>query len=363
MSRAYKERESDKEKFIRLQNFELFQKQTTLKSNKKDVKYSELWKEFRSDFGYSFNHAKEKIFLIERRSYGVNNVVGDLRLFLFIKLHKIIYQFSSLINKIIFKVFRLITKIIQIIYFGTAKNRFFISIPFDPTQKLMPKGSNLEKRYHKKFSALKWFYSHNSFKSFYYYDLFCKHIKKGSLQGKNLLEIGSGVCNFAMILTEDLQSFNYFCLDIPEMIPAGFLSVNKFSNRDDIEIFLPHEIEDSIISKSPKKITFITPNQLEKISCGIDLLVNHESFAEMNIETVNSYLKRVKTIANPGMIFFLVNRLQRQTNLKKGKLESITIFNDYDLEGVNTLYKELDAHRQAFIGVNSSENIFYIGRM
>ena len=166
-----------------------------------------------------------------------------------------------------------------------------------------------------------------------------------------------------MILAAQLKSFSYVCLDIPEMIPNGYFSIKSKYPDNDIDVYLPHEFDDFIKSSSKKKILFIIPSKLEDLNLKIKLFVNHESFAEMNISTVNNYLNKVKEKLDENSYVFLVNRLARQNSPSNPlKYISYTFFDRYDLKGLEVVIKEIDRYRNIFKGKELRENIFYIGK-
>ena len=207
--------------------------------------------------------------------------------------------------------------------------------------------------YNKKYRV---FFSHNNYKSFSYFFDLKKYINLKEENIKSILEIGSGLFNFGTILTRNLDSFNYFCIDLPDVALRGWVSARNNVDSD-IEVYLPHQMDQFINSSCAKKIIFLIPSQLEDINKSIDLFVNHESFSEMYISTVNDYLNKANKIMQTNSLMFLVNRFSRAQSSN-----NYTNFDDYELDAFSTIYKSIEEFR-SFIPVQKEfPNIFYIGR-
>ena len=82
---------------------------------------------------------------------------------------------------------------------------------------------------------------------------------------ENILEIGSGLFNFGTILSRDLDSFNYFCIDLPDVTMRGYLSAREHLDPD-VEVYLPHQQQQFNNSSCKKKVIFLIPSQLENIN-------------------------------------------------------------------------------------------------
>ena len=139
-------------------------------------------------------------------------------------------------------------------------------------------------------------------------------------------------------------------------------------NRDP----LPTEIDEFEMSSSNRKILFITPEQL-KSNCladqkRFDLFVNHESFSEMDIDVVNSYLGYLPKLMKKDSFVFLVNRHSRPQarsydHFKEMELSGITCFSDYKLEFCSEVIKRKDLFRAVIPGQRETPNVFYIGKV
>ena len=228
---------------------------------------------------------------------------------------------------------------------------------------------DFENKYHKHNIGL----SHNTFKSYSY----LKKLEETVELEKNLsvFEIGAGVFNFGHLLSLQLSHFEYVICDLPEMISSAFREINQSyipHNGGDYEVFLPTEIDEFEMSSSNRKILFITPEQL-KSNCladqkRFDLFVNHDSFAEMDIDVVNSYLGYLPKLMKKDSVVFLVNRHTRPQaktyeQFKGLELRGITCFSDYQLEFSREVIKKLDIFNAAIDGQQQMPNVFYIGKV
>ena len=216
-------------------------------------------------------------------------------------------------------------------------------------------------------------FSHNTFKSYSY----LKRLKETVKLEKNLsvFEIGAGVFNFGHLLSLHLSHFEYVVCDLPEMISSAFKEINESyipSCGGDYDVFLPTEIDKFEMSSSNRKILFITPEQLKSNCLGdqkrFDLFVNHESFSEMDIDVVNSYLGYLPKLLKKDSYVFLVNRHSRSQarsyeQYKEMELSGITCFSDYKLEFCSEVIKKIDLFRSAIPGQQDTPNVFYIGKV
>ena len=216
-------------------------------------------------------------------------------------------------------------------------------------------------------------FSHNTFKTYSYLKRLENNIGiEGDL---SIFEIGAGVFNFGHLISFQLSKFEYIVCDLPEMIVSAYREINnKYIALcgGNYEVFLPNEIEEFENSKSDRKVLFITPEQLNDGILGtkkrFDLFINHESFGEMDIDIVNSYLAHLPSIMKKGGIVNIVNRHNRpQCNsyedFKQLKLENITCFDDYKLDFCDVVVKEIDTFAASIHGQQHFPNVFYIGKV
>jgi putative sugar O-methyltransferase len=219
-------------------------------------------------------------------------------------------------------------------------------------------------------------FSHNTFKCYFY----LKEIKKYVKLKKDIkiFEIGAGVFNFGHLLSLELKKFDYIICDLPEMILKAHEQITDMYIpfcHGNYEVYLPNELEKFNNSQCGRKILFITGKQLEDKTIRkslalrrFDLFINHESFAEMSINTVNLYLDYLPMLMKKNSIINIVNRHTRpqaksQEEFKKIKLEDITCFEDYNLKFCNLIVKKIDYFRAKIPVMQMLPNIFFIGRM
>ena len=166
------------------------------------------------------------------------------------------------------------------------------------------------------------------------------------------------------MISSNLNSFTYVCLDLPNMIPHGYKTFTDNLNLDNIEVFLPHEIKDFNNSKSQKKIIFILPNQINEIGLLFDALINIESFGEMPQSTANNYINSIKKKMNKNALIFLINRIARCVDLNdKTNLKSWTLFSEYPLEDFDILEKKVDDFKDLNSNIEGNRsNILFVGK-
>ena len=100
----------------------------------------------------------------------------------------------------------------------------------------------------------------------------------------------------------------------------------------------------------------------------LTFFINHESFGEMNIETVNKYLSHLPNLMKVGSIVNLVNRQSRPQarsydDFKKLELSDITSFEEYNLDFCNVIIKENDRFRAKIPRMQKHPNVFFIGKV
>lgn len=223
--------------------------------------------------------------------------------------------------------------------------------------------------YEKSYSKYNIGFSHNSFKTFSYLTRLKDHIEIHDQQ--RIFEIGAGVFNFGQLISYELTKFEYVVCDLPEMIVQAHEQITELylpSCKSSYEVFLPNELEEFNSSSSNCKVLFITPEQLEENILDaipkFDLFINHESFAEMDIVTVNNYLRHVTKLMKKGAIINLVNRHSRPQaktyeDLKSLSLKEINCFENYKLDFCDTLVKEVDSFRATIPSQQLTPNVFF----
>lgn len=332
----------------------------TKKFNFSEGNTSNIWNSLRKDFQSNNSHL---------RGYGLASI-PNRRIALFRKVSRFISLplkfFSSVSNRMNDKIDSFLSWLILGDKFAAKKygfTRYNLSI-YDKKDLV-----DFEKKYQKHNIG----FSHNTFKSFSY----LKRFEETLELKKNLsvFEIGAGVFNFGHLLSLQLSDFEYVVCDLPEMISSAFREINESyipNCGGDYEVFLPTEIEEFEKSSSNRKILFITPEQLKSNCLGdqrrFDLFVNHESFSEMNIDVVNSYLSYLPRLMKKDSVVFLVNMHTRpQANnykqFKELELKDITCFSQYQLDFCSVVIKKLDVFRAAIYGQQTKPNVFYIGKI
>lgn len=316
---------------------------------------SDLWSNYIKDFDFLNSRI--------RPSYKTNKNRPNRKVVFQIKIINFFKKITSFLFKVIERfVFYIIN---ALTFFGVRSVRDYgLYIPNTKFSRISSFEPNLQKELDDFHALHEIFYSFMSVKAFYNFYCFKNYIPIESFNNKNILEIGSGSGNLVKIFASNLESYNYVCLDLPQMIPHAYNGL--YQNRIiDAEVFLPNQINLFNKSKSKKKILFILPNQIDLISLKFDLLNNVESFGEMPQPTVDNYINSVIPKMNSGAICFLINRVMRCTNLKDPtNHKSWTMFHKYPLKNFKTIvkkiddFKDLDNHEE-----KNRCNVFYIGKL
>lgn len=209
-------------------------------------------------------------------------------------------------------------------------------------------------------------YSHNSLKAFFYLRKIEKFISSPIEKPINVLEIGPGLFNFGYLLftISKYSRINYVAIDLPNMIELLQIKVLNY-NLNDVTIFSRSQIADYLECTCNKKLLLITTEDLDFKVGEFDLVVNHESFSEMNITDVNTYIDYISKLLKTDGLLFLVNRLLRVQNLNNRvspNLDNITKFWDYNLDKFATKYLEKDEFRDLIPSESSNPNFIYIGQ-
>ena len=203
--------------------------------------------------------------------------------------------------------------------------------------------------------------SHNSLKSLSYLRQI-EHL----FPGKNLdvLEIGAGLFNFGHLLSLNVDEMRYVVVDLPEVGLAAQREIQRYRETAGATYvaFTSQQVEDFLSSPSKKKVLFLGPDYatyLDFLGLKFDFLVNHESFGEITIESVNSYLSKSKSLLKNGALFNSVNRKVRAVG---GVATDVTRFQDYNLQGFETVVRERDGFRDRIPFQKAAPNIFYLAR-
>lgn len=299
------------------------------------------------------------------RGYGLNLTYSSRRVALYRKLILVLRRsllLGRIFDYILFKAYIVVERFLSFLFFGEfrASEKYVFSKfdhnAYDPA---------LLQRFASRFESQGVFFSHNTIKSFSYLEQLEPYLDvKDEI---SCLEVGAGVFNFGYLLSRDYHTYSHVIVDLPVMIEQCS-ALLKGHYEFDGEVFLPHEQEAFKLSTSKKKILFLEPHQVDEVEGEFDLLVNHESFAEMDIVTVNDYLKGLSKHVRTHGIAFLVNRISRpQARTEKDysdltDLDQVTNFSDYELGAFETLLQTVDPFRQKLREQQRNPNVLYIGR-
>ena len=306
------------------------------------------------------------------RGYGLNiqRKVG-------VKLYKIIFKITStprlVFTKIFFFIEYYVLKIASLLILGNRHNAARWGLESWGYKNY---DNALLKSFDAEFEDKGIFFSHNTLKSYSYLKSLNNHtnfIDNNKNSKINILEIGAGLFNFGHLLSIKIKKFNYVVCDLPELIQTVVRQIeNEYKRTSDYEIFLPNEINSFIESKSDRKVLFITPNQIDntkKLGIKFDLFINHESFAEMGIKTVNTYLRKVANLMSSGALLFIINRESRPQAVTPNdfknlnSLGQLTAFENYELDFADTVIKEIEPFRSRTPNHWHIPNILYIGKV
>ena len=86
------------------------------------------------------------------------------------------------------------------------------------------------------------------------------------------------------------------------MIASSIAHVEDFYS--DVNIYLPDEIEKFKAAGPGRHLLYLSPDQINDITWKFDLFVNHESFSEMPISTINDYLDKIQHYMKPNSVVF-----------------------------------------------------------
>lgn len=325
---------------------------------------SVIWKRLSQDFGKRTHNL---------RGYGVNNSFPDHCVHAFIRANSVMLFLIEGLGFLGLWTGRVAKGIwargLSFIFFRnfTAVKAYsfkdYVHQDYMEYQKRSGRLTSFNKRQNKDKYGIK--FSHHTFKLFCYLEAFHEACSDFRFEGKSVLEIGGGMLNFATLCFEETEELFYVCVDLPEMIEAVHSDLNEV--LVDVECFLPHQMEAAFASKSKKRLLSLLPGQLAELDKTFDLFVNHESFAEMDLSTVQGYLESVSTRLSSGGMVFLVNRffrVQVSTSRELRELSSIdqlTCFDNYKPTWCEDIVYTVEPFRQQIRTQNDRPNAFYIG--
>lgn len=214
--------------------------------------------------------------------------------------------------------------------------------------------------------------SHNSMKAFSYLQKLESYIGPYRNAELKVLEVGAGLMNFAHLLSLSQHRLVYVVIDLPEMLHAARLEIERTYRRcgAEYEIFRWDEVSVFKQSRSPQKVLLVENDKFDsfvELRWKFDLFVNHESFSEMPLTTVNHYLTGAERLLRGGAMVNLVNRLSRpqmeSDQMSSLQLSDVTDFRDYNLRFCDELVYEIDSFRSRIREQQAKPNIFFLGRV
>lgn len=164
-----------------------------------------------------------------------------------------------------------------------------------------------------------------------------KKIARQKLAQLNVLEIGPGVGNLALVFSyhQTLCPNKYYLLDLPEALP--FSISHLMCQFPETCFILPHELHKHLDHPRDEAVfIFVTPQQASNLQANtIDVAVNTNSFAEMPSDTIREYFQVFRRVLKKDNLALIVNRVEKAMNLVDQKaidtrLASQKIYRDFD---------------------------------
>ena len=317
-----------------------------------------LWQKYRKSF-----HANSPR---SYRGYGINSF-SNARRSLYLILSAVVSFPYRFINSLNWRIHQILLRLISFLIFkgdAHAADRFGIS-QYDDTIY----DEDLLGEFKNRFTPYGIGISHNALKSFSY----LAKLEKAGLKmnsSVNVLEVGSGLFTFGHLFASSVKSFNYVVIDLPEVIIAAKEEIIKCYSNTSVpryDVFDSKTLEKFAKSPSKRKVIFISNDEtdlLNELNMSFDLFINHESFSEMRLLTVNSYLRLAKKHLAKGGLVNLVNRVSRyqlEETQSENNPEQITNFDKYDFCELQTVVLEICDFRGRIPSQNKHPNFFYIG--
>ena len=122
----------------------------------------------------------------------------------------------------------------------------------------------------------------------------------------DVLEIGAGAGNLAVLLHLHGLVRSYVIVDLPELLAHSAYSISTYLDGADLRFEPPPA------TPAGEGFWLLTPEQAPELAAGsLDLALNFNSFMEMDEDARDSYLELVYRTGRPGALFLNVNRRQR----------------------------------------------------
>jgi len=173
-----------------------------------------------------------------------------------------------------------------------------------------------------KFPFKKFSINHHVVRSYYNINLLNSYLDMTKLNC--ILEIGPGSCNLISLLKHHYNNKCFILVDLPETLLVSISIIHELF--PDSKILLPNENTEMINKILLKNYDFIflTPNQINLLDDNlVDLSINTNSFAEMNLEQVNNYIDFIQRVSKNGSFFFNTNRVEKYPVINYQKKENL----------------------------------------
>jgi len=136
--------------------------------------------------------------------------------------------------------------------------------------------------------------------------LAAEHVAARSL---DIIEIGAGAGNLAVMLHMFGLVRCYVIVDLPELLVHSAYTLSKYIPGVDLRFEAP--LAADAAPRSPV-FSLLTPAQASLLpDDSADVALNYNSFMEMDREARDAYLELVYRVGRPGALFLNVNRRQR----------------------------------------------------
>lgn len=197
--------------------------------------------------------------------------------------------------------------------------------------------------------------SYSSVRIAYYMFEISKHVTFNNKK-LNILEVGAGAANLAFSILTTTDECAYIIIDLPEV---GGTAKKLFSRHKQIKIH--DNISTFEEDQSKKKILWITPDEIGQISeTTFDVMLNTESFAEMQFNVAFDYCNRASKLLSKDGIFLNINRIARDPdeNSKQKVYSSPILYNPSDLELICQKFDQFRACYPEFFDTPNLISVF-----
>ncbi len=155
-------------------------------------------------------------------------------------------------------------------------------------------------------------------------ELAAEHLGAGPF---NVLEIGAGAGNLAVLLHRMGLVRRWCDVDLPEMLVQAAFTVQKYVPDAGLSFNEPPAPG----GPTAGRFHFVAPQHVGELpSASFDLVLNTNSFMEMDEDQRHGYLREVSRLARPGALFYNVNRLQLLPQRDGSVVESNPLLYPYD---------------------------------